>query len=257
MPHDAPEEADVEGIASLITIDRFSPVPLYFQVATSLEGLIVSGQLQPGTRLDTEVTLADQLGLSRPTMRQAIQHLVDKGLLIRKRGVGTEIVHSAVRRKVELTSLHDDLRRAHRRPRTDVLAFDVEPAPGEIAALLHLEEGEQVISVERLRYAEDEPLALMHNYIPARVAPIREEQLRERGLYDVLREFGVQLRVADQTIGARKATAIEARLLSETRGAPLLTMQRTAYDHAGRAIEHGSHVYRAARYSFEVSLMSR
>ena len=247
----------MDGIASLITIDRFSPVPLYFQVATSLEALIVSGRLQAGARLETEVALADQLGLSRPTMRQAIQHLVDKGLLIRKRGVGTEILHSAVRRKVELTSLHDDLRRAHREPRTDVLAFEVAPASDEVAALLRVEPGERVASVQRLRYAEDEPLALMHNHIPVGVAAIREEQLRERGLYEVLREFGVQLRVADQTIGARKATATEARLLGEPRGAPLLTMRRTAYDHAGRTIELGSHVYRASRYSVEVSLMAR
>jgi DNA-binding GntR family transcriptional regulator len=67
----------------------------------------------------------------------------------------------------------------------------------------------------------------------------------------------VQLRIADQTIGARRATATEARLLGEGRGAPLLTMRRTAYDHAGRAIEYGSHVYRADRYSFQVSLVAR
>jgi DNA-binding GntR family transcriptional regulator len=248
----------VDGIASLITIDRFSPVPLYFQVATSLSDLIESGRLPAGSRLDTEVTLADRLGLSRPTMRQAIQTLVDKGLVVRKRGVGTQIVHSAVRRKVELTSLDDDLRRAQREPRTEVLAFSVGPAPEPIRVALHLEPDAEVISVERLRFAEDEPLALMHNYLPRAVAPgLTAAQLGERGLYQVLREHGVQLRIADQTIGARRATAAEARLLGEGRGAPLLTMQRTAYDHAGRAIEYGSHVYRADRYSFEVSLVAR
>ncbi|MEV4537894.1 GntR family transcriptional regulator [Asanoa sp. NPDC049518] len=248
----------MDGIASLITIDRFSPVPLYFQVATSLEDLIESGKLPAGSRLDTEVMLADRLGLSRPTMRQAIAHLVDKGLVVRKRGVGTQVVHSAVRRKVELTSLNDDLRRAQRSPRTEVLAFSVVPAPEHIAAALHLEAGADVITTQRLRYAEDEPLALMHNYLPAGVArDLTAEELGEQGLYQVLRTRGVQLRIADQTIGARRATAAEARLLGESRGAPLLTMQRTAYDHAGRAIEYGSHVYRADRYSFEVSLVAR
>jgi DNA-binding GntR family transcriptional regulator len=248
----------VDGIASLITIDRFSPVPLYFQVAMGLEDMIESGKLPAGSRLDTEVTLADRLGLSRPTMRQAIQHLVDKGLVVRKRGVGTQVVHSAVRRKVELTSLNDDLRRADRSPSTEVLAFSVVPAPDTVATALHLEPGALTIAIQRLRYAEGEPLALMHNHLPAGIAPgLHPDQLWEQGLYQVLRTHGVQLRIADQTIGARRATAAEARLLGESRGAPLLTMQRTAYDHAGRAIEYGSHVYRADRYSFEVSLVAR
>jgi DNA-binding GntR family transcriptional regulator len=247
----------LDGIASLITIDRFSPVPLYFQVASSLEALIESGRLPAGSQLDTEVALADKLGLSRPTMRQAIQHLVDRGLVVRKRGVGTQIVPSAVRRKVELTSLHDDLRRAHREPRTEVLGLVVQEASDAVAVALNLEPGAEVVSLKRLRYAEDEPLALMHNYLPAGIVPMIPEQLRERGLYQVLREHGVQLRIANQTIGSRRATAVEARLLGEARGAPLLTMQRTAYDHPGRAIEYGSHVYRASRYSFEVTLVAR
>ena len=104
-----------------IRIDRSSPVPLYFQVAQRLEQLIESGEMPPGHRLDNEIALADQLGLSRPTMRHAIQHLVDKGLLVRKRGVGTQVVHAPVRRRVELSSLFDDLDRAHRQPRTEIL----------------------------------------------------------------------------------------------------------------------------------------
>ena len=96
-------------MAPLIRVDRSSPVPLYYQVAQRLEELIEAGRMPPGYRLENEIALADQLGLSRPTMRQAIQHLVDKGLLVRKRGVGTQVVHGRVRRQVELSSLYDDL----------------------------------------------------------------------------------------------------------------------------------------------------
>src|SRR6184192_3567082 len=70
--------AVVDRVTPSIRIDRSSPVPLYFQVAQRLEQLIESGEMPPGHRLDNEIALADQLGLSRPTMRQAIQHLVDK-----------------------------------------------------------------------------------------------------------------------------------------------------------------------------------
>ncbi|MDQ7909669.1 GntR family transcriptional regulator [Phytohabitans sp. ZYX-F-186] len=245
------------SVSALISIDRSSPVPLYFQVARRLEELIATGHLTPGTRLENEVALADQLGLSRPTMRQAIQYLVDKGLLVRKRGVGTQVVHARVRRTVELTSLYEDLDRTHQQPRTDVLSFGPVAAPDEVAVALALPSGTAVLAVERLRYAQGEPLALMRNYLPAGLLRATADELRERGLYQLMRAAGVNLRLAEQTIGARRATAAEAKALGEPRGAPLLTMARTAYDDAGRAVEFGQHAYRASLYSFELTLVAR
>jgi DNA-binding GntR family transcriptional regulator len=247
----------VQPVAPFIRVDRSSPVPLYFQVAQRLEELIESGRLTPGTRLENEIALAEQLGLSRPTMRQAIQYLVDKGLLLRKRGVGTQVIHTRVRRAVELTSLYDDLSRTHKRPRTDVLSFGVITAPDEIAVAMALPAGSEVLAIERLRYAQSEPLAVMHNYLPRDLLQITRTQLADQGLYALMRQASIRLRLADQTIGARKATAAEAKLLGETRGAPLLTMVRTAYDDAGVAAEHGVHVYRASLYSFELTLVAR
>src|SRR5690606_23841351 len=75
-----------------VPLDRTSPVPLYFQLAQELERRIREGELPPGTRLENEILLADRLGLSRPTLRRAIEYLVDQGLLVRKRGVGTQVV---------------------------------------------------------------------------------------------------------------------------------------------------------------------
>ena len=84
----------------LIRLDRSSPVPLYFQVAQHLEHMIESGELPMGTRLENETDLAGKLGLSRPTMRRAIEYLVDRGLLVRKRGIGTQVVHAKITREV-------------------------------------------------------------------------------------------------------------------------------------------------------------
>jgi DNA-binding GntR family transcriptional regulator len=235
-------------------------VPLYFQVAQQLEELITSGKMPEGTRLENEISLADQLGLSRPTMRQAIQHLVDKGLVVRKRGVGTEVIRPQVRRQIELTSLFDDLTRANRKPRTEVLSLGTIAAPEVVALALNLNIGADVLAIERLRYTEAEPLALMHNYLPpgiAAIAAIGAQELADKGLYEVLREAGVHISIAEQTIGARKATAAEASKLKEPRGAPLLAISRSAYDSSGRAIEYGSHVFRASRYSFDLTLVAR
>jgi DNA-binding GntR family transcriptional regulator len=240
-----------------IVINRSSPVPLYFQVAEQLERAIVDGELAPGDRIANEVTMAGELGLSRPTMRQAIQLLVDKGLLVRKRGVGTQVVHGQIRRPVELTSLHDDLQRAGQEPSTDVLDCGRVEADETVAHELRIPAGSPVWSLQRLRLVGGEPLALLHNYLPVDVLDLDAVDLTSQGLYECLRQGGVQLRVANQQIGARRAEAREARLLDERRGSPLLTMTRTAFDNAGRAVEYGRHVYRAERYTFEVTLVDR
>ncbi|MHA6618177.1 GntR family transcriptional regulator [Pseudonocardia sp. DLS-67] len=240
-----------------VLVDRASPVPLYFQVARQLEQAIESGTLPPGSRLDNEIALAGELGLSRPTMRQAIQYLVDKGLLVRKRGVGTHVARARVRRPVGLTSLFDDLTSSGQEPTTAVLSHTVEAASGVVATALEVPEGTPVIALERLRSTNGEPLAIMHNHLRADLVPLQPELLEQRGLYEVLREAGVALASASQSIGARRATAAEAKLLDETRGAPLLTMRRTAFDDRGLVVEFGDHLYRASRYSFEVALTGR
>ncbi len=240
-----------------IAVDRTSPVPLYYQVAQELERAIESGELKPGTRLDNEIALADRLGLSRPTMRRAIEYLVQRGLLIRKRGVGTQVVRQVIRRPLELTSLYDDLSSEGKRPATRVLSLEVALAPDAVAHALGLAEGSPVIALERLRFAEDEPLALMHNFIPQGLVELTAEALERTGLYQLMRAAGVRLHLASQSIGARAATAAEAAALAERKGASVLTMQRTTFDDAGRAVEYGTHLYRPSIYSFEFVLVSR
>lgn len=237
-----------------VHLDRTSPVPLYYQVATRLQDLIERGEIGVGDRIENEVDLAERLGVSRPTTRRAIQYLVERGMLVRKRGVGTQVVHPKVRRPVELSSLYDDLVAGDRAPRTDVLDLVVLPASDEVAAALSLAPGTPVTWIERLRFAGGEPLALMHNAIPLDVLDVTEADLAAHGLYELLRRAGHVPRIATQVIGARSATAAEARTLDEKRGASLLTMTRTAWDTAGRALEYGSHLYRASRYSFELNL---
>ena len=237
-----------------VHLDRSSPVPLYYQVATRLQELIEKGEIGVGARIENEVDLAERLGVSRPTTRRAIQYLVERGMLVRKRGVGTQVVHPKVRRPVELSSLYDDLVAGDRAPRTEVLDLRVITASDAIAASLSLEPGAEVTWIERLRYAGGEPLALMHNAIPVDVLSVTGDDLAAHGLYELLRRAGHVPRIATQVIGARSATAAEARTLAEKRGASLLTMTRTAWDASGKALEYGSHLYRASRYSFELNL---
>jgi GntR family transcriptional regulator len=249
---------DVDPTASLqLSVDRNSPVPLYFQLSQQLEAAIEHGALTPGSLLGNEIELAARLGLSRPTVRQAIQSLVDKGLLVRRRGVGTQVVHSQVKRPLELSSLYDDLEAAGQRPATRVLVNTFTDASTEVAAALGLVEGMEVHRIERLRLAHGEPMAYLCNFLPTGLLGLGTEQLESTGLYRMMRAAGITLHSARQSVGAKSATQIEGERLGEPEGAPLLTMQRTTFDDTGRAVEFGTHTYRASRYSFEFQLLVR
>ena len=237
-----------------VEIDRSSPVPLYYQLAQAIEKAIREGELAPGDRFENELALAKRLTLSRPTTRRAFQEIVDKGLLVRKRGVGTQVVQNPVHRRVELTSLFDDLARAGQEPTTRLLDYRVGPPDEDVARELNLAEGREVASIQRLRCSNGEPLAVMINHLPAEIAP-DPEGLEKNGLYQSLRARGVHIRLARQRIGARGASRNEAKLLDEKSNAPLLTMARTAFDDTGVAVEFGSHCYRASRYYFETTLV--
>ena len=244
------------AVTPTFDIDRSSPTPLYFQLAQAFERAIAEGRMPAGSKLENEIRLAQHYGLSRPTVRRAVQELVVKGLLVRKRGVGTQVIQPHVHRSVELTSLYDDLARGGARPSTEVLSLERIPAPGDIAEELDLATGVEVVALRRLRRTRGEPLALLTNFLPGRFEPTVAE-LSALGLYQYLRGQGVHLRVAHQRIGARLARADEARLLDEAPRSALLTMQRTAFDDKGAPIEHGRHVYRASRYDFETTLVGR
>ncbi|MFD9636133.1 GntR family transcriptional regulator, partial [Streptomyces violascens] len=143
------------------------------------------------------------------------------------------------------------------KPATTVIRNTFTPATAEVAAALGVPEGSDVHLVERLRYAHGEPMARLRNHLPAGLLPLDTEYLEGTGLYRLMRSAGITLHSARQTVGARAATAQEADLLTETEGAPLLTMERTTFDDTGRAVEFGSHIYRASRYSFEFQLLVR
>ncbi|RAX20772.1 GntR family transcriptional regulator [Actinomyces sp. Z5] len=238
-----------------IVIDRTSDLPLYTQIAETLGALILDGTLTPGTRIEDEVSMARRLQVSRPTTRQALQSLADRGLVSRRRGAGTVVASPHVRRPMELSSLMADLTAAGYQVSTRLLEYDTHPADAEEAEHLEVDPGTQVTRLRRLRSADGEPIALMHNLLPAAIAPSHQE-LEQKGLYDLLRSRGVMPATAKQVIGARNATAKEADTLHERRRAALLTAQRTTYDAAGRVIEYGDHLYRASRYSFETSLFT-
>ena len=143
-----------------VKLDRSSPIPLYFQISEPIASAIQDGTLAAGTRLEDELSMAKRLQVSRPTARQALQRLVDRGLLTRRRGVGTLVAPTRVHRPMELTSLHSDLVAAGLTVTTAVLDYDEHPATEEEAELLETQAETPIVRLVRLRSTDDEPIEI-------------------------------------------------------------------------------------------------
>jgi GntR family transcriptional regulator len=239
------------------TLDRTDSAPLHSQLTKIIEAAILSGKMEPGDRFENEVALGERLGLSRPTIRRAISELVNQGLVVRRRGVGTQVVQGQITRGLELTSLFEDLRTAGLTPKTRMLEVSTVPATKLVAEKLGVQEGADVLYVHRLRFASGTPVAVMENWLNSEYAEPNHATLGTLGLYAALKERGIEIKIAKQNVGARKASSLEAELLEIEKNAPVLTMDRTGYDTSGHAIEYGHHCYRTDIYSLEFTLVSR
>jgi len=188
--------------------------------------------------------------------------LVGQGLLVRKRGVGTQVVRGRIDRPVKLSSLFDDLDRTLQHPTTRVLVNEVIPGSDEVCARLRVPRRQPVLHLRRVRLVADEPLAILENYLPetvgaAAAAQIGAADLTTIGLYQATREAGVRMCVAKQRIAAREGTPEECELLGEPVGSPVLTMDRLTHNDSGRVVEWARHAYRPDRYAFTVTLVGR
>ena len=187
-----------------ISIDRTSPVPLYFQLAQHFESAIRSGALKVGARLENEVQLAESSACRRPTVRAAFLYLANKGLVVRKRGAGTVVANERIDRNVELTSLYDDLRPAAGRPPPGCSRPRSATPATRSRRRCNCPSGLLVMSLERIRLADGEPMALMHNYLPAGLVQLNVEMLEEHGLYELLRASGIGLYSAHAADGGEE-----------------------------------------------------
>jgi DNA-binding GntR family transcriptional regulator len=240
-----------------IVIDKASPVPLYHQVAQGIESAIRTGGLPGGSWLDSELDLAAQLNLSRPTLHKAIEELVQSGLVVRKRGVGAQVIATEAHHAHGVSSHFDDMHRLGNDPTSEVLSFSHLEADSRTRASLNLPSNVHVYHFIRLRNVGGRPQALMENWVRDDIVKLDEASLGSRGLYEILRSSGVEIRVANQRIGATVANDYQANVLQTDAGSALVTMERTAIDETGRRVETGRHAFLADSYAFAMTLVNR
>lgn len=240
-------------------VDRSSRIPCYYQLREYLAQLIQLGKLEMGDQVPTEQEFCDATGLSRSVVRQALHELVNDGYLVRYRAKGTFVAKPKLRERLVQTLsgfYEDSVARGHI-PRTEVLQFDIIPAPMRVAQELELVPGTQTIRLNRLRFIEQDPIVVVVTYIPHEICPaLLDEDMTSQSLYRILEErFGLFIARGRRTVEAVPATPDDAELLEIEPGDPVLLLQSTSYLANGRAIEYFVARHRADRATFEVELV--
>jgi GntR family transcriptional regulator len=238
-------------------VDRSSPIPLYLQLADWLEGIIARGDLAVGSRLPSEVTLAEEFELNRNTVRQAIGLLVNKGLVQKYRGVGTFVVRKdtlfPVHQLGRMTSFVDDFEFTAVGIENIILGRNKVRSTREIAAKLMVEPGAPVVRIERLRLADKTPFVLERGFYPQeRFGRLLEMDLRGSIYQLLVEQFAADLHHSVQTLRAVRPTREIAQKLGISRTIPCVFLESLALTSDGVCIEVLQSHYRGDRYLFQV-----
>lgn len=237
-------------------IDKESATPFYLQLKRLIESQVASGTLPPHSRIPSERELSEQFGISRMTARRALLELTREGRIYTSVGKGTFVAEPKILQNLQaLTSFSEEMRARGMRPAARLLRRELCPAGAEVAAGLRVPPETPVLCLERLRLADDEPMAIerAHYCFPAME---RLDGALDGSLYELLHErFGLVPAEALQEFEARLATPPEQELLRIGAGAPVLTIARTTLDQGQRPFEFVQAVYRADRYRFVARLL--
>lgn len=230
--------------------------PRYHQVYVSLRAWVQDGTYKPGDQIPTEPQLCKLFGVSRITVRKAIDSLCQEGWLVRQQGRGTFVRMTASR----AASLDlDEWRKqvaglAAATEVRDLQVSEIEP-DGETRAALSLSEGESVQRATHVRTLKGVPLGLITTYVPLEVARrVSVAEMAEQPMFELLGKVGIQVARADQFIGATLAGVEAAVALDVEVGAPLLRLTRIVFDVKGRPVERVVALYRADAYHYHMQL---
>jgi GntR family transcriptional regulator len=222
---------------------------------------IARGKIGPGGQLPPEPQLAGELGVSRPTLREALRSLQDEGLVTRSRGAGTFLSHRPrLRNNLDVNfGVSDAIRQAGMEPGYRGAVTSIEAASAAERERLSLGAGEQVVLVERVRTADGRPVVFTRDILPVRLLEDRPEviqRLASGSVYDIMeRDLGLVIHHGVASFAPVRASKLLASKLCVSRGTLLLYLSQVDYDQEGRAIL-SSHEHHLAD-AFEFTLVRR
>ena len=240
------------------TLERSNPLPLYYQLKEVLKQQIQAGHLAPHTAIPSEPELVAQYHVSRATVRQALTELVHEGLLYRQHGRGTFVCEPRVQQNLsELTSFSEELRRRGKRPGGLLLVSELVRGSAAVRTQLRLTDEEQVVRLERLRTADDTPVAYEIDYLPyPRATGVyqRAREVAEGSLYSLMASEGLHPYIVEQTLKVNVAAPREAELLRISPNEPGVRLSSTTFDETGAPIEYTEAFYPHTQYEFHLTL---
>lgn len=225
--------------------------PRYIKIHNEIQSRIEKGYWQVGQRIPAERELAQEFMVSRMTLRQALQTLVDEGVLERRIGAGTFVAQRKIQDKMSgITSFTELTRRQGKVPNSQTVSYLVtEPSLSE-AEKLELAENQKILRMERIRFADDEPICFEVAALPFdMVADYRQSQVTT-SLYQTLADDGLRIGRAQQTVSATVASERIAELLKVKRGSAILMLRQVTTLKDGRPFEYVRTHYAGDRFEF-------
>lgn len=237
---------------------RTSPIPMYYQLKGILDDRI--SEMNVGDPIPTEKELCERYQVSRTTVRQALQDLVIEGRLNRMKGKGTFIAEPKINQDflIELESFQIEMEKKGLEPSTRVLQFHRMHAGARTAVNLEIQENQDIYFLQRLRFADDEPIVLVNTCLPAALFPnLDRHDLAEESLYGIVHDaYGMEVYKARRSLEATAADENAALHLGLKRGAPVQYIETVTHLADETPFEYSNAWYRGDRNKFAFELIN-
>lgn len=233
------------------------PIPLYYQLKQLVRNEIERGVYRPGDKLPSETQMIQRYGVSRITVRQALSELESEGIVVRRHGRGSYVAERNIEQDlVRLTDFVEDMEVAGLAPSSQVLSFKREVANASIAEALGVAVSEEVLRIDRLRQADERPIAYDITWLPLRFGLLLSEaELRHETIYHILEtRYTIPVEMGVFHITASVASAEQAHLLHVAPGTGLLLIRRVSYTIGNIPVYAQDRYYRTDRVSYRVTL---
>lgn len=229
-------------------------VPHYFQIRADILDKIRRGEIQEGARIPSENQLAKEYGVSRPTVRQALNELVFSGFLRREQGRGTFVAPKKITEDLlSYAPFVEEVTAIGMQGTIKVLNKSLIQATTEVARLLDIPSNSKLVEVMGLRLADGDPVTLRMSYFPFdRFPNLLTEELQKQSMYETISQYGIQITRATQTFQVVQARELEAEHLKVQVGFPLILWEGLIYAQDNRPFELTRALYRSDRYEFRI-----
>ena len=216
-------------------------------------------QLGVGDAIPSERQLCTDLGVSRLTVRAALDDLVRDGMLVRRHGSGTFVSEPKIAQELTMTSFTEDMRRRGMEPGSKTLELRIVPAGAHLGRLLHVSPSEPVVIISRLRLADRETMAIETLHVRSSLVPgLAHDDLERQSFYDILEErYGIEIVGGTQTIEPTVTNEEESAALGVPLHSPAFLFERTTRAADGGIVEYVRSIYRGDRYKLVTELNRR